>query len=91
MGPRLRELIPAARGGQDAGSHNLGPVVLRNSVLKVNMLTPVRWAVVCTLNASTESFKSLLTRFLWTPAPLFALGANLKSELSKDHEVQSGP
>ena len=30
--PRLRELSPAARGNQDAGSHNLGQASLRDSV-----------------------------------------------------------
>ena len=32
MGPRLREIAPAARGSQDAGSRNLGPAFLNTSV-----------------------------------------------------------
>ena len=32
MGSRLHDLVTMARGGQDTGSHNLRPVVLRNSV-----------------------------------------------------------
>ena len=32
MGPRLRELSPVAKGGQDAGSRNLETVVARYSV-----------------------------------------------------------
>ena len=35
VGPRLRELAPVARGGQDAGSRTLGPVVSWDSVLDV--------------------------------------------------------
>ena len=34
MDPRLRELTPKARSDQDAGSRNLGPIVLRNSVVE---------------------------------------------------------
>ena len=40
MGPRLRELAPVARGGQDAGSRNLGPIVSRNSVQSFEVSRP---------------------------------------------------
>ena len=36
VGPRLRELAPAARGGQEARSRSLGPALSRISVFRQN-------------------------------------------------------
>ena len=91
MGPRLRELPPAVRGGKNAGSRNLGPVVSRNSELLYCLLS-THWLDppgpdfrVPLLFCSRSSRAALSRRHLRPPSPFWGspLCLRLEDKLSK--------
>ena len=64
MSPRLREIAPAAIGGKDAGSRNLGHVVSRISVLLGGGSIHILDHTVCLLMKPVSSEIGLKRNFL---------------------------